>query len=59
MQNYEVSPDGNLIALCGRLGEIHLLHGNTKELINTFKMNSKCRTLAFIDNKTLVTHGGK
>lgn len=55
-----MSPDGKLIALCGRFGEIHLLHGSTKELVDTFKMNSKCRVLAFTpDSKTLITHGGK
>ncbi|EFN70812.1 U3 small nucleolar RNA-associated protein 18-like protein [Camponotus floridanus] len=59
MKHYEVSPDGSLIALCGRLGEIYLLHNSTKELISTLKMNSKCRTLIFSpDNRTLITHGG-
>lgn len=58
MKRYEVSPDGSLIALCGRLGEIYLLHNSTKELISTLKMNSKCRTLTFSpDNRTLITHG--
>ncbi|XP_012535469.2 U3 small nucleolar RNA-associated protein 18 homolog isoform X1 [Monomorium pharaonis] len=58
MKRYEVSPDGKLIALCGRSGEIYLLHSCTKELVSTFKMNSKCRVLAFTpDNKTLITHG--
>ncbi|XP_071553451.1 U3 small nucleolar RNA-associated protein 18 homolog [Temnothorax nylanderi] len=58
MKRYEVSPDGKLIALCGRLGEIYLLHSFTKELVCTLKMNSKCRVLAFTpDSKTLITHG--
>ncbi|KYQ56434.1 U3 small nucleolar RNA-associated protein 18 like protein [Trachymyrmex zeteki] len=58
MKRYEVSPDGKLIALCGRLGEIYLLHSFTKELVGTFKMNSKCRVLAFTpDGKTLISHG--
>ncbi|XP_012221165.1 U3 small nucleolar RNA-associated protein 18 homolog [Linepithema humile] len=58
MKRYEVSPDGKFIALCGRMGQIHLLHSCTKELIHTFKMNSKCRALAFTpDSRTLVTHG--
>ncbi|KAG5344648.1 UTP18 protein, partial [Acromyrmex charruanus] len=60
MKRYEVSPDGKLIALCGRLGEIYLLHSFTKELVGTFRMNSKCRVLAFTpDSKTLISHGGK
>ncbi|XP_011049744.1 PREDICTED: U3 small nucleolar RNA-associated protein 18 homolog isoform X1 [Acromyrmex echinatior] len=58
MKRYEVSPDGKLIALCGRLGEIYLLHSFTKELVGTFRMNSKCRVLAFTpDSKTLISHG--
>lgn len=58
MKRYEVSPDGSLIALCGRLDEIYLLHNSTKELISTLKMNSKCRALTFTpDNRTLITHG--
>ncbi|XP_015177753.1 PREDICTED: U3 small nucleolar RNA-associated protein 18 homolog isoform X1 [Polistes dominula] len=57
MKKYEVSPDGRLIALCGRLGDIYLLTSSTKELIGTLKMNTKCRTISFIDNKKLVTHG--
>ncbi|XP_029176307.1 U3 small nucleolar RNA-associated protein 18 homolog [Nylanderia fulva] len=58
MKRYEVSPDGSLIALCGRRDEIYLLHNSTKELISTLKMNSKCRTLTFTpDSKTLITHG--
>lgn len=58
MQKYEVSPDGKLIALCGRLGEIFLLTSSTKELIATMKMNAKCRAVSFTpDNKNLITHG--
>lgn len=58
MKHYEVSPDGKLIALCGRFGEIYLLHSSTKELVSILKMNSKCRVLAFTpDSKMLITHG--
>lgn len=60
IQRYEVSPDGRLIALCGRAGEIYLLTSSTKELIGTLNMNTKCRTVSFTpDNKKLITHGGK
>lgn len=55
-----MSPDGKLLALCGRLGEIFLLASSTKELIATLKMNARCRALCFTsDNKNLITHGGK
>ncbi|XP_020295664.1 U3 small nucleolar RNA-associated protein 18 homolog [Pseudomyrmex gracilis] len=58
MTRYEVSPDGKFIALRGKRREIHLLHSATKELIDTFNMNSKCRTLAFTpDSKSIITHG--
>ncbi|KYM94783.1 PREDICTED: U3 small nucleolar RNA-associated protein 18 homolog [Cyphomyrmex costatus] len=58
MKRYEVSSDGKLIALCGRSGEIYLLRSFTKELVGTFRMNSKCRVLAFTpDSKTLISHG--
>ncbi|KOC68750.1 U3 small nucleolar RNA-associated protein 18 like protein [Habropoda laboriosa] len=58
MQKYEVSPDGKMLALCGRLGDIFLLTISSKELIGTLKMNARCRSLCFTpDSKTLITHG--
>ncbi|KZC11853.1 PREDICTED: U3 small nucleolar RNA-associated protein 18 homolog [Dufourea novaeangliae] len=58
MQNFEVSPDGEIIALPGRLGEIYLLTSSSKELIGTLKMNGRCRAVCFTpDSKTLITHG--
>ncbi|XP_058802930.1 U3 small nucleolar RNA-associated protein 18 homolog isoform X2 [Phymastichus coffea] len=58
MKKCEVSPDGKVIAICGRLGEVHLLYSRTKELIGTLKMNKKCRSLAFTPDSTkLITHG--
>nr|XP_012139417.1 PREDICTED: U3 small nucleolar RNA-associated protein 18 homolog [Megachile rotundata]XP_012139418.1 PREDICTED: U3 small nucleolar RNA-associated protein 18 homolog [Megachile rotundata] len=58
MQKCEVSPDGKLLAVCGRSGEIYLLTSSSKELVSTLKMNTKCRAVVFTpDNKTLITHG--
>ncbi|XP_043785841.1 U3 small nucleolar RNA-associated protein 18 homolog isoform X1 [Apis laboriosa] len=58
MQKYEVSPDGKLLAICGRSGEIFLLTTSSKELISTLKMNARCRALAFTpDSNMLITHG--
>ena len=58
MQKYEVSPDGKLLAVCGRAGEIFLLTSSSKELISMLKMNARCRALAFTpDSNTLITHG--
>ncbi|OAD60706.1 U3 small nucleolar RNA-associated protein 18 like protein [Eufriesea mexicana] len=54
----DVSPDGKILALCGRSGEIFLLTASSKELISTLKMNARCRALAFTpDSNTLITHG--
>ncbi|XP_076234925.1 U3 small nucleolar RNA-associated protein 18 homolog wicked [Calliopsis andreniformis] len=58
LKKYEVSPDGKLLAVCGRLGEIFLLSSSSKELVGTLKMNARCRALSFTqDGKTLITHG--
>ncbi|XP_001604219.1 U3 small nucleolar RNA-associated protein 18 homolog [Nasonia vitripennis] len=58
MKKFEISPDGKLIAICGRLGEIHLLSSKTKEMIGTMKMNKKCRSLAFTPDSTkIISHG--
>ncbi|KAJ8684030.1 hypothetical protein QAD02_019822 [Eretmocerus hayati] len=58
MKKFEISPDGKLIAICGRLGDIHLLSSTTKELIGSMKMNKKCRSLAFTpDSSKLLSHG--
>lgn len=58
MKKFEVSPDGKLLALCGRRGEIYLLTSRTKELVNTLKMNERCNALAFTpDSRKLFTHG--
>ncbi|KAG7209972.1 hypothetical protein KM043_011561 [Ampulex compressa] len=58
MKKYEVSPDGKILALCGQSGEIFLLSSSSKELLGVLKMNTKCKTMAFMpDSKTLITHG--
>nr|XP_033335774.1 U3 small nucleolar RNA-associated protein 18 homolog [Megalopta genalis] len=58
IQDYEVSPDGKLIAFGGRSGEIYLLSSSSKELIGILKMNERCRAICFTpDSKTLVSHG--
>jgi len=46
-QKFEVSPDGKLIAVVGRFGNIFLISARTKELINTLKMNDECHSVAF------------
>lgn len=58
MKKFEVSPDGKYIAICGRLGDVHLLSSVTNELIYTFKMNKKCNALTFTpDSQKLITNG--
>lgn len=58
MKKFEVSPDEKYVAICGRLGEVHVISRLTKELVHTFKMNKKCKALAFTpDSQKLITHG--
>lgn len=58
MANFEISPDSKFIAIAGKRGEIYLLNGITKELIDKLKMNKVCNAMAFTpDSKTLITHG--
>ncbi|XP_054275472.1 U3 small nucleolar RNA-associated protein 18 homolog [Macrosteles quadrilineatus] len=47
MKKFEVSPDGRLIAVCGRFGNIHLLHARTKEWIGALKMNGEVTAICF------------
>jgi len=57
-QKFEVSPDGKLIAVAGRFGNIHLISAKTKELINTLKMNDDCHGLSFnSQGGKLYSHG--
>lgn len=59
MQNFEISPDGQLLALCGRFGKIHLLAANTLEGVGLLKMNSEVSAVAFDnDGSHLFSHGG-
>lgn len=54
-----MSPDGKLIASCGRFGEIHLFTAKSKEWITTLKMNGACNSLTFTsDGKKMYSFGG-
>jgi U3 small nucleolar RNA-associated protein 18 len=58
-QNFEISPDGRLLAVCGRFGNIHLLTVNTLEGVGLLKMNSEVSAIAFdTDGSHLFSHGG-
>ncbi|XP_011504992.1 PREDICTED: U3 small nucleolar RNA-associated protein 18 homolog [Ceratosolen solmsi marchali] len=58
MKNFEVSPDGKLIAISGRFGEVYLLSSITKELIGMIQMNKKCQAFVFTPDSTkIITHG--
>jgi len=57
-QRFEVGPDGKLLAIVGRFGNIHLVSARSKEYIGALKMNDECNSIAF--NKTgdmLYSHG--
>lgn len=57
-KNFNLSPDGRLIAVCGRFGNINLLATNTLEGIGVLKMNSDVSAIAFDnDGSRLFSHG--
>lgn len=54
---FEISPDGKIMAVAGRFGDIHLLHARTKEWITSMKQEHKCSALTFsTDSSRLFTH---
>lgn len=54
-----MSPDGKLIASCGKHGDIHLLTAKSKEWITTLKMNGGVNDLAFTSNgQRMYSFGG-
>ncbi|XP_055598050.1 U3 small nucleolar RNA-associated protein 18 homolog [Uranotaenia lowii] len=57
MKNFEISKCGKYIAVTGGFGEIHLLDGRSKELIDTIQQNYACPSLCFTpDSKYLIAH---
>jgi U3 small nucleolar RNA-associated protein 18 len=57
MKQFELSPDGKVIAVIGRFGEIHLLDVISKELITSLKQEHKCTSLSFSpDSSKLFCH---
>lgn len=60
LQNFELSPDGKIIATCGRFGNIFLLCAKTKEFIGSLKTNSDVNAICFSkDGSILYSHGGE
>ncbi|XP_060839965.1 U3 small nucleolar RNA-associated protein 18 homolog [Rhopalosiphum padi] len=58
MDNFCMSPDGKLIASCGKFGEIHLFTAKSKEWITTLKMNGAANSLTFTnDGKRMYSFG--
>lgn len=58
MKNFEVSPDGRVIAVAGRFGQIHLLSAASKEWIANLSMNGNVKSLSFSpDGSFLYSHG--
>jgi len=54
-----MSPDGKLIASCGKFGDIHLFTAKSKEWITTLKMNGAANALTFSnDGKRMYSFGG-
>ncbi|XP_046390158.1 U3 small nucleolar RNA-associated protein 18 homolog [Ischnura elegans] len=57
-KNFEVSPDGERIALAGRWGEVHILSARAKEWISTLQMTGEVNCMSFShDGAFLYTYG--
>uniref|UniRef100_A0A7G3B4W2 Putative u3 small nucleolar rna-associated protein 18 n=1 Tax=Lutzomyia longipalpis TaxID=7200 RepID=A0A7G3B4W2_LUTLO len=57
MRQFEISPDGELLAIAGRFGEIHVLSVRTREWIATLKQEHEVTAMAFApDSRTLFVH---
>ncbi|PSN45839.1 hypothetical protein C0J52_05510, partial [Blattella germanica] len=57
-KNFEISPDGRLLAICGRFGNIHLLTAQALEQVGLLKMNDDVSAVAFDgDGTRLFSHG--
>lgn len=54
-----MSPDGKLIASCGKFGEIYLFTAKSKEWITTLNMNGAAHDITFTsDGKKMYSFGG-
>ncbi|XP_063228693.1 U3 small nucleolar RNA-associated protein 18 homolog isoform X1 [Bacillus rossius redtenbacheri] len=59
MKNFEMSPDGRLMALCGRFGYVHVMTVRSRELVAKLKMDGEVTAVAFSpDGSRLYSHGG-
>ena len=45
--NFDISPDGKLIAFVGRFGMLHLVSARSKELLHSFKANENISAVSF------------
>ncbi|XP_050424576.1 U3 small nucleolar RNA-associated protein 18 homolog [Adelges cooleyi] len=58
MSKFHMSPDGKIIASCGKYGNIHLFTAKSKEWITTLKMNGEVSALTFTsDGKRMYSFG--
>ncbi|CAG2062005.1 unnamed protein product, partial [Timema podura] len=56
--NFEMSPDGRVMVVCGRYGNIHVLTARTREHIGTLKMNGEVTSVTFnADGSRMYSHG--
>ncbi|XP_071446530.1 U3 small nucleolar RNA-associated protein 18 homolog isoform X2 [Hetaerina americana] len=57
-KNFEISPDGDHIALAGRWGAVHIFSARTKEWITTLQMTGDVNCMSFSsDGLHLYTYG--
>uniref|UniRef100_A0A914URS6 Uncharacterized protein n=1 Tax=Plectus sambesii TaxID=2011161 RepID=A0A914URS6_9BILA len=60
LSKFEVSPDGQYLAFCGKYGEIHLLSAKSMEWVKTLKMAGEVTAMSFSpsDPTLLYTYSG-
>ncbi|RWS04003.1 U3 small nucleolar RNA-associated protein 18-like protein [Dinothrombium tinctorium] len=60
LRNFVLSHDGQYLATNGEHGSIHLISGNSKEIVLRFKANGNVLALAFSnDSNKLLSHGSE
>ncbi|KAK3100299.1 hypothetical protein FSP39_017837 [Pinctada imbricata] len=58
MKRFKVSPDGRFLVFLGRYGAMHLISAQSKEWIDTLRMNGNVQAVAFSrDGSKMYSHG--
>jgi U3 small nucleolar RNA-associated protein 18 len=57
LEDMTVSPDGEKLAFRGAAGHIHICSGRSKSWLMDVKMNSSAKSIAFLDETSMVSSG--